>query len=53
MDSFRAENKELKQKIQALKDKLTTQEKNSKETIGKIYELKDSEKRSGLAKSNK
>ncbi len=37
-----------------LKEKLKYQEKNSKEMIGKLYNLKDEEKRDrGLANSNR
>ena len=51
MDSLRIENKELKGRINRIKEELTEQEKSSKVAIGKIYELKDSEKR-GLVRSS-
>lgn len=37
MDSLRIENKELKGKINRIKEELTEQEKSSKVAINKIY----------------
>jgi hypothetical protein len=51
MDAVKIENKELRSKINRLKEGLTLQEKNSKSVINKIYELKESEKQRTLAKS--
>ena len=51
MDAIKIENKELRSKINRLKEGLTLQEKNSKSVINKIYELKESEKQRTLAKS--
>jgi len=51
MDAIKIENKELRSKINRLKEGLTLQEKNSKSVINKMYELKESEKQRTLAKS--
>lgn len=51
MDAIKIENKELRSKINRLKEELTLQEKSSKSVINKIYELKESEKQRTLAKS--
>jgi hypothetical protein len=51
MDAVKIENKELRSKINRLKEGLTLQEKNSKSVINKMYELKESEKQRTLAKS--
>ena len=51
MDAVKIENKELRSKINRLKEGLTLQEKSSKSVINKIYELKESGKQRTLAKS--
>lgn len=50
LDALKVENRELKGKINRIKEFLNTQEKNSKSAIFKIYELKQEEKKS-LVKS--
>lgn len=51
MDAIKIENKDLRSKINRMKEELTAQERSSKSVINKIYELKGEEKQRTLAKS--